>query len=194
MEFRVLIRVNKDQPEIAVKSLGYKVVGDVNAFSEVDLDFIRKQDFITAVPIEIALTLKDRVEMLYSHPNLKFVVTGVPVQRVPRLYELGYTAYAPFTEEDFVRLIATRDMPEEVVPEVEKDSPVVEEKNDGDENVGDENLPNTEVDNTTSVEKKYYVNGKEVDKKQYKDAAKEFEDDIKELSKECEHLFGFFDF
>jgi len=190
MEFRVLIRVNKDQPEIAVKALGYKVVGDVNAFSEVDLDFIRKQDFITAVPIEIALTLKDRVEALYSHPNLRFIVTGVPARRVPNLYDLGYTAFAPLTEGDLIRIVSEnsneekpKDCEKEVVPEA-------------DENVGDENLiPNKpDEDNTTSIEEKYYVNGREVDKKQYKNAAKEFENDLKELSSECEHLFGFFDF
>lgn len=89
-DFRFLVKVNPDNPKGATEALGGLLEGNREAF-DVDLDFLKQQDFITAVPIEIALTIPMRSQIMYCNPECNFIITGVPTSRVAKLLRYGYT-------------------------------------------------------------------------------------------------------
>ena len=78
MDFKVQVKVNSNPIE-ALKLLGKEVVGRADAFTRdnIDLSWIEKQDYITAVPIQIALTTEMRDEVMDKNPECRFIVTGV---------------------------------------------------------------------------------------------------------------------
>ena len=161
-DFRVLVKVDPSQPEKALKFLSKKVTGDPFALRDSDLEFIKKQDYIVASPVEISLDVETRAKLLYLAPNVRFIVTGVPANRVKNLIEYGYVAYS----------LALDEQPEEeegdVPPEEEKKPVKVEEKNEP-------------VEDPKTV-KEFWVNGKKV-------SEEEFDEKVSELSKDWDKIF-----
>lgn len=89
-EFRYIFKVDHTDPEGTLRHVGEVVAGEPLAFQGVDANFVNQQDFITAVPIEIALTMDMRAKVIYVNPECRFVITGVPVFRIQNLIEFGY--------------------------------------------------------------------------------------------------------
>lgn len=101
-DFRHLIAVNKDVKK-AVETLGYLLFDDPNTFDGVDLTFLGQFDYITAVPIQIALSYIERLNIMIGNPNVNFILTGINKEWVPALQKWGYEAWEweiEETEED----------------------------------------------------------------------------------------------
>lgn len=73
------------------------LTGDRSALDGADENILSQQDFITAVPIEIALSVPERARIRKAMPDCKWIVTGVPEKDVERLHDcLGYqVTYLP---------------------------------------------------------------------------------------------------
>ena len=82
IDFKVLVKVNPEDSKAAVRKLGEKVLNDETAFASVDPVWVRKQDYITVLPV----------------PDTKFIVTGVTSENVDSLInEFGYKVYPAYT-------------------------------------------------------------------------------------------------
>lgn len=91
VDFKILVKVAKTHELDTVKTLGKAIEGNEEAFLDVDPTWVSKQDFITAVPIEVALTMEVRDAVMKNNSNCRFIVTGVPVERVKTLVDrYGY--------------------------------------------------------------------------------------------------------
>ena len=90
-DWRQIVGINGN-PEAAVECLAKQVTGNAEAFKGVDLDTIHdKFEYITAVPIEIALTTDARHVLMKSTPEVRWIITGVTPESVKRMVnEYGY--------------------------------------------------------------------------------------------------------
>lgn len=103
MKFNYLVKVDQSDPLVAVKKLGQLILNNGNAFSGVDATWIAKQDYITALPVAIALTVEMRAVVQANSPDTKFIVTGVTSANVADLVtDFGYTVYSTVPEEKLV--------------------------------------------------------------------------------------------
>lgn len=198
MDFKYLFKVNAEHPEIALRCLGLKIANDANAFKGVELDFVRNQEFITAVPVEIALTVGARAELLFKYPDLKFIVTGVPAQRIAHLVDYGYEVYAILNDKEYTAFYdhwyeSTR--PESVN---EEDKITLHPSDEEPVNEGGPSEPVDEAGPSEDCQKeeakeengdpkpeyRFWINGEEVSKEEFDEAVKKLEVDpeIKKFS------------
>ena len=164
-DFRFIVKVDHSDPTASLQKLGELVCANSEAFTEVDLEFIRNQDFIVTVPVEMSLTSEMRAHLLYKCPEVRFVVTGVPANRVSNLRELGFRVRDAVSDSD----------EEEVQKEEKKE---LEKKEDSKELEKKEEKKELEKkEEKKEVVEKFYLNGKEVDKETFEkevgDVAKE---------------------
>lgn len=158
-DFRILVKVNPAEPEKALKFLSEKLTGDPWLLRDTDIDFVKKQDYITAVPIEIALDMETRAKLSYLIPGIRVIVTGVPACRVKSLQEYGYTAFnldAKLEDkdeevEDPIQKPVKKKEPEEKKEVVEEEKSVCKEK-----------------------EEEYFFNGKKITKDEFNGKVAEF--------------------
>lgn len=155
-EFRFIVKVDHSNPIKSLQKLGELVCEDQKAFDDVDVDFVQKQDFIVAVPVELSLTTELRAHLLYSNPDCRFVITGVPTHRLSNLLEFGFKIY------DTVKI--ELNVEEDENPKTENLNPKVE---------NDPAKPEVPVEK--KEEQKFWVNGKEVDKKEFDAEVEKFE-------------------
>lgn len=182
-EFKFIVKVTPNHPEKAVEKLGEVVEKDKTAFQAVDLDFVRKCDFITAVPIEIALTTDLRMRNLYFYPDLRFIVTGVPASRVQNLIEFGYLVLT-----DFDLGLPENDSKEETEEgQGEAEETKEEESKESDKNLNpkvedekEEKLPTPEEE-PAPTEAKYFVDGHSATEEEFKAAHERFKKRLEEL-------------
>lgn len=180
-EFKFIVKVTPNRPEKALEKLGEVVEKDKTAFQAVDLDFVRKCDFITAVPIEIALTTDLRMRNLYFYPDLRFIVTGVPASRVQNLIEFGYLVLTDFDLE----------LPEDESKEEAEEGPKESDENPRELEESDENPREEDEDRVKQEEHlsepeeeltpKYFVNGHPATEEEFKTAHEEFKKKIEEF-------------
>lgn len=99
-DFKVLVK-SKDNAVSARKELARAINPEnEHCFDEANLDFINRQDYITAVPVEIALTVPDRKVILEQNPDLQFIITGVTANAAASLVDkYGYGIIEPEEEE-----------------------------------------------------------------------------------------------
>lgn len=72
--------------------LSKALTGDESVLDNADLEYINKQDFITAVPIEIALSTTERNIIKKESPECQWIVTGIPANAVKHMQDdYGYT-------------------------------------------------------------------------------------------------------
>lgn len=153
MKFNYLVKVDQSDPLVAVKKLGQLVTGNRDAFANVDVTWARKQDYLTAVPIAIALTVEMRAVCQANSPDIKFIITGVTADNVASLVnDFGYTVYSTVPEEKLV--------PKEEKKEVQSAGQAI---------------------NPETHEVKYWYNGKEISKEEFEEKASKLEEDFKEL-------------
>lgn len=167
-DFRILVKVNPAEPEKALKFLSEKLTGDPWILRDTDIDFVKKQDYITAVPIEIALDMETRAKLSYLIPGIRVIVTGVPACRVKSLQEYGYTAFnldAKLEDkdegvEDPIQNPVKKEEPEKKKELAEEEKSVCKEK-----------------------EEEYFFNGKKVTKDEYNEKLASFLKFYKDLFK-----------
>lgn len=149
IDFKFLVKVNPSDPTLAIKKLGLFVLGNENAFSSVDPDWAGKQDFITAVPIAIALTVDMRAVIQANSPSTRFIVTGVTTENVKDLKEnFGYKVYTD------VNLPAA--------PSLDEEKPEVK----------------TAGQATDGITARYWYNGKEISGEEFKQKTDEFRKNV----------------
>lgn len=103
MKFNYLVKVDQSDPLAAVKKLSQLVTGNQDAFVNVDATWVRKQDYLAAVPIAIALTVEMRAVCQANSPDTKFIVTGVTADNVASLVnDFGYTVHTTVPNEKLV--------------------------------------------------------------------------------------------
>lgn len=94
IDFKYLVKVNPNDPLAAARKLGQLILNNENAFSGVDATWIAKQDYITALPVAIALTVEMRAVVQANSPDTKFIVTGVTSANVADLVtDFDYKVY-----------------------------------------------------------------------------------------------------
>lgn len=162
-EFRYIFKVDHTNPEGTLKLVGEMVAGEPTAFQGVDVNFVNQQDFITAVPIEIALTMDMRAKVIYTNPECRFVITGIPVFRVQNLIEFGYQVVPGHLSGLDEKLDEKEDEKEgDEDPKPENVKPCVKRCPEG-----------KEVDQPVEHRAKYWVGGKEVSKEEFLEKVKE---------------------
>lgn len=179
-DFRFLVKVNSDKPEESLNRLS-ELVG--YAIS-VPLDFVAEQEFITAVPIDIALSMPDRAYALYHRPKLSFVVTGVPASRISNLCEFGYRVFPskPLGDDDGgdSGVLADQD---------NRDTPEESECKEGEPDPNPEQESPKELEPEHEEPKpRYWVNGTSVSKEEFEKAVEDFKDKWKENGGSLEKL------
>lgn len=153
MKFNYLVKVDQSDPLAAVKKLSQLVTGNQDAFVNVDATWVRKQDYLAAVPIAIALTVEMRAVCQANSPDTKFIVTGVTADNVASLVnDFGYTVHTTVPNEKLV----------------------VKEEKDEVQSAGQAINPETH-------EVKYWYNGKEISREEFEKKASKLEEDFKEL-------------
>lgn len=154
IDFKVLVKVIPTDPMASLRKLGEKVTGDEHSFVSLDPRWVAQQDYITAVPVEVALTVEMR-EVVQTHdPETRFIITGVTNANVDNLINMfGYKVFPPC--------------------EVKEESVEYDEK----EEVQDVPAPGTsagqDMDPVTHTQK-YYYNGKEISEEEYGKRLEEF--------------------
>lgn len=174
-EFKFIVKVTPNHPEKALEKLGEVIEKDKTAFQAADLDFVRKCDFITAVPIEIALTTDLRARNLYLYPDLRFIITGVPASRVQNLIEFGYLVLIDCLDLD---------EPEKEAKDEDKaeDEPKEEAEDEQDKaNDPGEEEPKEKEPKESDETPKYFVNGHPATEEEFKAAHEEFRRKIEEF-------------
>lgn len=156
-EFRFIVKVDHSNPIATLQKLGELVCEDQKAFDGVDVDFVQQQNFITAVPVEIALTTELRAKTLYFNPECRFIVTGVPVNRLSNLLEFGYAIFDTLTVKE--EIPEGDENPKDEAP-VEDPAPVEEE------------APKEE-------KKTYWLNGKQISEEEFNKEVSEFKEKLK---------------
>lgn len=92
-DWKQIVQVG-DNAAVAREKLAELVVGNKHALDDADLDFIDSQEYITAVPVELALTTHDRNILMENHPECRLIVTGVTKESAERLAnDYGYTVH-----------------------------------------------------------------------------------------------------
>ena len=118
--WRKIVEVVPDEVELALEVLALELGLEENTFKGVDLNALKDAEYITAVPIELALTADDRETIMRSNPNIRFVITRVQSDRVSIMVsELGYELIAV---DDYLEDIEEDDEIEEPVEILDADS------------------------------------------------------------------------
>lgn len=164
IDFKVLVKVAKTHELDTLKTLGKAIEGNEEAFLDVDPAWVAKQDFITAVPIEVALTMEVRDAVMRNNSNCRFIVTGVPVKRVKTLVD----RYS-------YQVLLTEVTPEPVI--VAKDDKVIVAKDDN------ELAPASGCT--------YKVNGKEVSAEEFNKQAEKILSKMKAFVESFDANWGF---
>ena len=153
IDFKVLVKVNPEDSKAAVRKLGEKVLNDETAFASVDPVWVRKQDYITVLPVQVALTVEMRAVVQANSPDTKFIVTGVTSENVDSLInEFGYKVYPAYT--------------------VQASVPAPEEK-DSNENPS---MVKDALDQVSPInhQVKYWINGEEVPQEKWEEKKEDF--------------------
>lgn len=158
IDFKVLVKVNPEDSRAAIKVLGEKVLNDETAFMSVDPVWVRKQDYITVLPVQVALTVEMRAVVQANSPDTKFIVTGVTSENVDSLInEFGYKVYPTYTVKDVAKQYRGMDTcPEDEDPE-----------NNKLQSAGQAISP-------TTHQVKYWINGEEVPQEKWEEKKKDF--------------------
>lgn len=94
INFKFLVKVDPSNPKRAAEKLGELILNDKNVFASVDPTWTEKQDYITALPIAVALTVEMRAVVQANSPDTKFIVTGVTTKNVSKLIDdFGYKVF-----------------------------------------------------------------------------------------------------
>lgn len=162
--FRVIVKVGAE-PLKALQKLGQVVTGNDQDFVSVDLDWIAKCEYITAVPVEIALSMEERAVLMKHVPTCEFIVTGIPANKVKRMVDrYGYTVCTPIVN----------------VPEARLDDekiPIDERPNTAHSLVAEEGKELKATNNEDSkFTKEFWINGKRASEKEFKEAMEKFKD------------------
>lgn len=169
IDFKILVRVDPEDPKKTLTILGQKVCGNAGAFETIDPIWAKKQDYLTAVPVEIALTVEMR-EVLQTHtPDARFVVTGVKTANVDNLVNMyGYKVFAPILENA-------------VASEVRENK---------EENKNILQTAGTDID-PVKHEVSYWINGKKVSQQEYDEKLLKLNGQIKEVFGNLSDFFSF---
>lgn len=163
-EFKYILKVDPTNPQKTLERLGELVIGEAEAFADIDIDFVKSQDFITAVPIEVALTIPMRAQILYNNPECRFIVTGVPAFRISNLTEFGYKVYT--TKVDLNEEEEDQKCDEGALRCADNDEKKEENENPKQPHVHAPVKEPVEEESPAPV-KKYWVSGKEVSKEEF---------------------------
>lgn len=155
IDFKVLVKVIPTDPMAALRKLGEKVTDDERSFVSLDPRWVAQQDYITAVPVEVALTVEMR-EVVQTHdPETRFIITGVTTENVDNLINMfGYKVF-PSCEIE------------------EQDEPVNEALVEAE--------PSEEAVAAPEHKVSYWYNGKEIGKEEYDEKVEEFTKRFTEL-------------
>lgn len=73
--------------------------GHPECLDSTSLDFIKEMDYITALPVEVALSITDRAKLREQEPTVKWIITGVNAEDVSNLVaNYGYKVLEPKIE------------------------------------------------------------------------------------------------
>lgn len=91
VDFKIIVPA-KGRAMLALAELGMYVAGNSEAFADLEkvID-LKGWEFITAVPVEVALDANTRTKLMSEDKDCRFVVTEVTPERVNTLKEYGYT-------------------------------------------------------------------------------------------------------
>lgn len=91
VDFKIIVPA-KGRVTLALAELGMYVAGDSECFHGLEnvVDF-KEWEFITAVPVEIALDASTRTRLMSKDGECRFVVTEVTPERINTLKKYGYT-------------------------------------------------------------------------------------------------------
>lgn len=164
-EFKYILKVDPTNPQRTLERLGELVIGEAEAFADIDIEFVKSQEFITAVPIEVALTIPMRAQILYNNPECRFIVTGVPSFRIKNLTEFGYQVYTTKVEAPKLLTEMPCDGVSELCPKEEFDASQCAGKEEAPK--PHVHLPKKEEPQEEAPCKKYYIGSSEVSKEEF---------------------------
>lgn len=100
VNWNVLVK-SRDNAKAARKLLAETLLPEnPDCLNSTDLDFIGEQDYIAALPIELALSVKDRANLRLSNPEIRWIITGVREEDVTNLVaNYGYKVLEPEREK-----------------------------------------------------------------------------------------------
>lgn len=186
-DFRIVVKVNPEDPKKALQFLSERVTGKKWLLDGTDLEFVGSQDYITAVPIEIALDMETRAKLIYLNPNVRIIVTGVPANRVAHLREYGYVVFtldAKLDEDgvsDSVK-VSTNDSTDPERPGLEVHTSGKPSENDDEVKVS-EKVAKLEK-SSGDCKQNYYINGNSVSREDFEAERAKFFENYKKIIKE----------
>jgi len=189
-DFRIVVKVNPEDPKKALQFLSERVTGKKWLLDGTDLEFVGSQDYITAVPIEIALDMETRAKLIYLNPNVRIIVTGVPANRVAHLREYGYVVFTldAKLDEDGVSdsvEVSTNDSTDPERPGLEvHTSSKPSDCNDKVEVPEMVAKLEKSSDNSGDCKQNYYINGNPVSREDFEAERAKFFENYKKLIKE----------
>jgi len=89
-EWRYIVPSGKGLAQAVKMTLSKKLMGTEDSFDSIDDSFFENVGFVTAVPIEIALTMPEREHVRVTCPNTKWIITGVKTEDLGTLQNLGF--------------------------------------------------------------------------------------------------------
>lgn len=90
-DWNIIVKCEKGRGEEVRAILAQSLTGDEHALDGANIDFINSQEYVTGVPVEIAMTTDQRNALMEANPNCRWIVTGVAARSVERLVnDYGY--------------------------------------------------------------------------------------------------------
>lgn len=80
--WRKIVEVLPGDLDLALEALAVSMGLEDDIFSGMDTEILEDAEYITAVPIELAFTSKEREIIMDKNPEIKYVVTRVQPERV----------------------------------------------------------------------------------------------------------------
>lgn len=105
--WRKIVEVLPGKVDSALETLAVSMGFEENIFSGVDINVLKDAEYITAVPIEIALTSEEREVIINKHPEVKYVVTKVRPERVNEM--VACLDYDLISIEDYISKVEDED-------------------------------------------------------------------------------------
>ena len=97
--WRKIVEVLPGDLDLALRTLAVEMDLEENIFSGMDTKVLEDAKYITAVPIELALTSREREIIMSKNPKIRFVVTKVRPERVSEM--VAHLDYDLITVDDY---------------------------------------------------------------------------------------------
>lgn len=190
--WRKIVEVLPGDLDLALEALAVSMGLEDDIFSGMDTEILEDAEYITAVPIELAFTSKEREIIMNKNPEIRYVVTKVQPERVGEM--VACLDYDLITVDDYFDPEEEEEEIDEPVEIIDADSyyqiggvtvkgdelyDIFEEdpKEDLYEEEDDEEEvePNEEDENPHEEETAVYkINGKEVSRDEFIDSIPSF--------------------